>query len=290
MDPNLPVPYTHQAHVTIERAVTSNLAVSVGYMMNRAKALPALVNLNLPPPIADASGRNIYNLSQRTAEMPDPRILINNQFQAIAYSSYDALVVSVKQRLSRGLQFNASYTLAKAKDLVPDPIFDNPSTADQRNPRQDWGSSLQDERHRFVFNGVYITPSGTGLIGRIFGDIAISPIVTIGSPFFGNIVVGGDTNGDGVQNDRPMGVGRDTYAQDSNSQVDLRLSKAVKLHGRHEIQVLVDAFNIFNTVNFTSYNMTWGSGAYPSTPVSTFGQPTGAGAMRILQLGIRYRF
>ncbi len=290
MDPNLPVPYTHQAHVTVEHAITRDLAVSVGYMMNRAKALPALVNLNLPPPIADASGRNIYNLSQRTAELPDPRILINNQFQALAYSNYDALVITVKQRLSRGLQFNASYTLSKAKDLVPDPIFDNPSTMDQRNPGADWGSSLQDERHRFVFNGVFITPSWTGVVGRIFGDIAISPIVTIGSPFFGNIVVGGDTNGDAVQNDRPIGAGRNTYALDSNSQVDLRLSKAVRFGGRHEIQVLVDAFNVFNTVNFTGNNLTWGSGAYPGSPVSTFGQPTAAGAMRIVQLGIRYRF
>ncbi len=290
MDPNLPVPYTHQAHITLEHAVTKDLAVSVGYMMNRAKALPALVNLNLPTPIVDASGRNIYNLSQRTAELPDPRVLINNQFQALAYSSYDALIISVKQRLSRGLQFSANYTLSRAKDLVPDPIFDNPSTADQRNPRADWGSSMQDERHRFVFNGVYITPSGTGVLGAILGDISISPIVTIGSPFFGNIVVGGDTNGDGVQNDRPIGVGRDTYKLDSNSQVDLRISKSVKLHGRSEIQVMVDAFNIFNTVNFSSYNMTWGSGAYPSSPVSTFGQPTGAGAMRIVQLGARFRF
>jgi hypothetical protein len=290
MDPNLPVPYTHQAHLTVEHAVTKDLAVSVGYMMNRAKALPALVNLNLPTPIPDASGRNIYNLSQRTAELPDPRILINNQFQAIAYSSYDALIISVKQRLSRGLQFSAHYTLSKAKDLVPDPIFDNPSTADQKNPRADWGSSMQDERHRFVFNGVFVTPSWRGVLGAILGDVAISPIVTIGSPFFGNIVVGGDTNGDGVQNDRPIGVGRDTYALDSNSQVDLRISKSVKLHGRSEIQVMVDAFNIFNTVNLSSYNMTWGSGAYPSTPVSTFGQPTGAGAMRIVQLGARFRF
>lgn len=290
MDPNLPVPYTHQAHVTLEHAVTRDLAVSVGYMMNRAKALPALVNLNLPPPTVDASGRNIYNLSQRTSELPDKRILINNEFQPLAYSSYDALILTVKQRFNRGIQFSASYTLSKAKDLVPDPIFDNPSTSDQLNPAQDWGSSMQDERHRFVFNGVFMTPSGTGLLGRVLGDISFSPIVTIGSPFFGNIVVGGDTNGDGVQNDRPIGAGRNTYALDSNSQVDLRISKSVKLHGRNEIQVLVDGFNIFNTVNFSSYNMTWGSGAYPSTPVATFGQPTGAGALRIVQVGVRYRF
>ena len=54
------------------------------------------------------------------------------------------------------------------------------------------------------------------------------------------------------------------------------------------VQLIVDAFNIFNTVNFTSYNTVWG--AYPGAPNSTFGTPTVADDPRIIQFGIRYTF
>jgi len=41
---------------------------------------------------------------------------------------------------------------------------------------------------------------------------------------------------------------------------------------------------------FRGQNLGFPPGALPNTPVATFGQPTGASALRIVQVGVRYRF
>jgi hypothetical protein len=56
------------------------------------------------------------------------------------------------------------------------------------------------------------------------------------------------------------------------------------------VQLIVDGFNIFNTVNFTSYNTVWGAAAYPDAPNASFGSPTVADDPRIIQFGVRYTF
>jgi hypothetical protein len=118
----------------------------------------------------------------------------------------------------------------------------------------------------------------------------VAPIVSLGSPFFNNITTGTDSNGDGVLNDRPIGAGRNTYEGDTISSVDLRITRAFSLGGTRKLQVIADAFNIFNTVNFTTYNTVWGAGAYPDAPNAAFGSPTLADDPRIIQFGIRYTF
>jgi hypothetical protein len=45
-----------------------------------------------------------------------------------------------------------------------------------------------------------------------------------------------------------------------------------------------------NRVNDLTRNTTWGSGAYPSNPVATFGQVTAVGDPRTFQLGVRLTF
>jgi hypothetical protein len=72
-------------------------------------------------------------------------------------SSYNALWVSATQRLSRGLQINASYTLSKSLD------YNSFSTQgivvqDSNNLRGDRGLSDFDARHRFVASAIYELP------------------------------------------------------------------------------------------------------------------------------------
>ena len=200
-------------------------------------------------------------------------------------------MVEFKQRFNERMQFNASWTFSHAIDYIPDAIFDVPYASDQNNLEADRGNSLQDQRHKVSFSGVFVTPpAASGGLWRILGDINVAPIVSLASPFFYNITTGTDTNGDGVINDRPLGVGRNTYEGDTVRRVDLRISRGFRLGSERTVQIIAEAFNLFNTVNFTNFNTVWGTGAYPDTPVATFGRSTQADDPRIIQFGIRYAF
>jgi hypothetical protein len=286
-DPNLPMAHSHHGHLTVDRELARDMAVSAGYVFTRHVDQPGLHNINLPPPIK-VDGRPTYNISARTSALPDSRVFINNRVESIDRSVYHALIVTLRHRFNTRLLFNASYTLSHAVDYITDP-FDTPFLSDQNNPRGDRSNSALNEPQRFVFSGVFVLPRSNRWIGRILGDVTVAPIITRGSGLFYNITTGTDSNGDGVINDRPLGVRRNSFTGDGVATVDLRIAKTVHL-GRHQLQLLVDGFNVLNTTNFTDYNTVWGSGSYPDHPRATFGRPTQAGDPRILQVGARYSF
>jgi hypothetical protein len=72
--------------------------------------------------------------------------------------------------------------------------------------------------------------------------------------------------------------------------VDLRIQKRLPLIGRAWLDAHLEVFNLFNRANFTQVNRTFGPRAYPSEPLSTFGQFTEAGPPRQLQLATRFSF
>jgi hypothetical protein len=49
-------------------------------------------------------------------------------------------------------------------------------------------------------------------------------------------------------------------------------------------------FNLTNRVNNLTRNTNFGSGSYPTNPVSTYNQITAVGDPRILQVGVRLIF
>src|SRR5262249_18595773 len=104
-----------------------------------------------------------------------------------------------------------------------------------------------------------------------------------GVPF--NITTGRDDNHDTVANDRPPGVGRNTGKGPGLANVDVRLSKRFGLRPGERLpdaEVYVDAFNVFNHVNFRNFIGTL------SSPF--FGRANAADLPRHLQLGVRFRF
>jgi len=84
--------------------------------------------------------------------------------------------------------------------------------------------------------------------------------------------------------DRNAGVGSDFFS------LSARLSRSFRLATRLEIEALVEGFNLTNHVNVVTRNTTFGTGAYPSDPLPTFGQVTAVGEPRSFQFGARVRF
>jgi hypothetical protein len=176
-----------------------------------------------------------------------------------------------------------NYTLSRSIDDTSG-VFDLP--ADNRNLASERGRSDFDRRHRFTTMGVYEW-RGAGLrLGTVATFLS-------GAPY--DITTGSDDNGDLVANDRPPGVTRNTGQGPGFAQVDLRLTKVFralrppsadpesrKREYRDNLELTLDAFNVFNRTNLASYV------GVISSPY--FGRANAASRPRTLQACLRYRF
>ena len=109
-------------------------------------------------------------------------------------SVYHGLTANLRKRFSSHYEFTASYTWSHAIDDSTD-LQSTTTPQDSFYPGQDRSTSLFDERHRFVFNGVYQSGKrGPGFAGKLFSDWTVAPLIELGSgrPF--NIITGNDDN------------------------------------------------------------------------------------------------
>ncbi|CAM2007784.1 TonB-dependent receptor [Acanthopleuribacter pedis] len=132
--------------------------------------------------------------------------------------------------------------------------------------------AVTDERHRVSVNLGFDLPWNMQFSG--WGTYAT------GTPY--DIIVGTDENGDGfVNNDYPEGAGRNSGRRDDSKVLNLRLSKKVDLR-QFGFQVYVDAFNVFDWKNYTSYLSNMQS--------ENFGRPNAAADPRQIQVGGTFSF
>jgi hypothetical protein len=127
-------------------------------------------------------------------------------------SVYHALTANLRKRFGQHYEFLASYTWAHVIDDSTDlesPLEpqDNYTLAGERS------NSIFDQRHRFVFSGVYQTGklAGSGFVGKFLSGWTLAPIIEAvsGRPF--NIISGTDTNFDfSTPTDRPIIVPANT--------------------------------------------------------------------------------
>src|SRR2546425_8845889 len=127
-------------------------------------------------------------------------------------SVYHALTTNLRKRFGQHYEFLASYTWSHVIDDSTDlesPLErqDNYTLAGERS------NSIFDQRHRFVFSGVYQTGKlgGTGFVEKFLSGWTLAPIIEAvsGRPF--NIISGTDTNFDfSTPTDRPTIVPANT--------------------------------------------------------------------------------
>jgi hypothetical protein len=72
--------------------------------------------------------------------------------------------------------------------------------------------------------------------------------------------------------------------------LNLRLSRTFALSERMRLQALAEMFNTLNHVNVVTLNGVFGTGAYPTNPLPTFGQITAVNDPRTAQFGLRLSF
>lgn len=101
-----------------------------------------------------------------------------------------------------------------------------------------------------------------------------------------NVQLGTDRNNDTNNNDRPVGVGRNSARGFDYASLDLRVTRALGSARRH-VDLMIEAFNVFNRANYLVPNNTFGSA---TAPVASFGQATAVNDPRQLQVGFRLAF
>jgi len=112
-------------------------------------------------------------------------------------SVYHGFSANLRKRFSSHYEFLTSYTWAHAIDDSTD-LQSTLTPQDSFFPGLDRSNSTFDQRHRFVFSGVYQTGriGGTGFAGKFLSDWTFAPLIEFasGRPF--NIITG---NGDNLQ-------------------------------------------------------------------------------------------
>ena len=164
-------------------------------------------------------------------------------------------------------------------------------TLDDAWNAQDWDTF--DQRHKLVLAGVFESPWRGALSG-----FQLSPIIRYNSAHPFNLLAGTNVNNDRHSTtDRPPGAGRNTGIGPNYFDVDVRLARRFKLTEKVSLQVIAEAFNLFNRTNFASVNNVVGviappfdlhgnSALSPSQPLGF----TSAFPKRQMQLGVRLSF
>jgi hypothetical protein len=318
MSPTLQNPQIHQADFIFEREIAKNTVVSVSYVMGLGRELPQWWDTNLKPstvnaPLTFADGP----LAGQTFQIPvysyGPRpITALGQVKTLysnVNSTYNAMVVQFNRRMTKGIQFQNSYTWAHAIDNGQNSTTSGSSGTgfDPANPGLDRGNSNFDIRHKFVSSVIWqpqFFSNGGGIAHAALSNWTLSPIVTIASGvpyteyvsgYLTNTLVGMNGSGGAA---RLAGIlPRNNWHMRGISNVDMRLSRKFKVTEKQNVEFLAEAFNLFNREQFTQVNnrmYSINSAGTTATYDPTFGTYSQAGATlyreRQVQFAVRYSF
>jgi len=142
---------------TIRRGLAGNLASSIALNNTR---MGRLITANLVPFTTLSDGTKVSNFFVvNPLAAAGGSYLVTND----GHSTYNALQIELRRRLSKGLLIDGSYTFAKSLSNMfanSSSVFSQPTTL--RNLDYDKGPSPFDLRQAFKINGIYELPIGPG--------------------------------------------------------------------------------------------------------------------------------
>ncbi|HEU4710409.1 MAG TPA: TonB-dependent receptor [Pyrinomonadaceae bacterium] len=309
VDPNFDNAYVQTWNLNIQREVAKDLAVSIGYFGTKGTHLRISRNINQP-----INGvRPFTNVSLSSPIRPGAPLNNIVQIEGTGNSSYNAMWLTATKRLSRGFQFNASYTFSKSIDynsLNSQGVV----IQDSYNLRDSRGLSDFDARHRFVISGIYELPfrgnllkegwqlstivqsqtgnpvnivvnnaAFTGTLNTVRPDVT-GPIAILGTPnrWF-------DTSPFVVPVNRFGNLGRNVVIGPGFNNTDFSVIKRTKLSESQLIEFRWEVFDLFNHANFGQPGRVVGSTNFGQITNTRFA--TGdSGSSRQMQFALKYNF
>jgi hypothetical protein len=308
---NFANPRSQQWNFNVEKQFGGSYSITLGYLGVKGVHLPRTRDINLSPAVATSApiqGGGSFVYYRHPTARPNPNYGRIWLADSGSDSTYHGAFVQLTKRFSHNFLAQTSYTWSHAIDDNPDATAVVFGTDDaklvQNNllPNLDRGNANADIRHRFVFSGVwdinYVPKSANVVLRAVANGWQLSTLATLqsGRPYNSTIGQVSDINNDGnLRDDRTPGEGRNALRGPNFLTDDVRLSRYFPLHSeRFRLQLIGEAFNLTNRVNFTSlrttqYNFT----GTTFVPVPTFLTPAPGSATsdpRILQLAAKIFF
>ncbi len=291
-NPHYHNPEVDEADFSIERNIGWNTVFSISYMGSFGHMLPQLTDDNLVPgtnsgtaaaPNCAGAGSSLTYFVQGGGPLsgptfttpfyacrPNPNYAQMDDLFGVS-SNYNALVVEVKHRLSHSLQFDANYTWAHALDANNNndtTTFTSGSSAfgsiEPNNIGQMYGNSNLDVPERVVVSMVANSPwHAKGPVGTFVNGWEMAPIFTaqtnlpwsayISGTGPGSLSNGGYYNGAFGDDNIPI---RNNFRAAPTEDLDLHISKTIRIKEKIDLQLFAEAFNLFN-----HYNVQGGTGS-----------------------------
>ena len=306
LDPRLEMPYTRQASIGWSHQLTQSSMVSVDYVNNQGRDLNTRPRLNVR--LTDGGPRRLAFLGLQ------PNALGTRAASSYGKSEYQAMIVGYKRRMNRGIDFTASYSLAKGKSTIGTAVDElnanllQDATLLYDDPRVYGPTSRTDARHSGTISGVF----------QLKGGFLLSPIFIFRSALPVAITEGIDLNRNSENNDIPVkayafdGLNSDGSAKfkeigecktwncgrgAKRTQFNLRGSKRFTLHGTMAVEAIAEVFNLFNAKNPNTFTATRLVGSLDNNaPNPNFLKPQEFSGdfqnpeQRVGQIGFRFSF
>ena len=259
LDPRTRIPYALQYSIGVERQVTAKSIFSAVYIGNRG--IHSFRSIDANAPLAGSFVR------------PNPSFGQVREMQSDGYLKGNALELTFRGKLNKYFSGQIQYTLSRTDNNTSGITF---FPANSYDAAADWGRSDNDRLHKFDLLASS-QPTKYFTLGVALSLYSGKPV---------NITTGGDDNHDGILNDRPAGVARNTMAGPGTIDLDLNLSHDFPLSKKNNeakvISLSLNSFNVLNHPNYVTYIGT------VSSPL--FGQPVAAQPPRRMQLDVQFKF
>lgn len=284
-DPNFHNAYQHQANLQVQQDLGHNYQLTVGYQFAGMKHGLYYTDTNLTQTgntLAD--GRPIF---AGTANRPNPNFGAINLIRTGANTNFNGGFLTLQKRISHGLEFTVNYMYSHA---LADNIGEGGSVSDPTNLRRDYGNADNDTRHNLVIQGIY-QPSINAHSWHWLNGFELSSMTFINSGYPINPIAGTDLNQDGVINDRPLYVSRNSLRGFGLSQVDAQIKRYFNFGERFHVAAFAQAENLLNTNNLNCNTTTGCTGAVINTVnASNFLTEQSARTSRNMQFGMSLKF
>ena len=261
LDSHARIPYSIQYSIGVERQVTAKSTASAVYIGNRGMDSFRSIDANAPLLL----GGNYVR--------PDPTLGQDRQIQSEGYLKGNALELTFRGKPSKYFAGQVQYTLSRTYNNTSGITF---FPANSYDAAADWGRSDNDRLHKFDLLASS-QPTHYFTFGAALSLYAGKPVT---------ITTGADNNHDGIINDRPLGVARNTMPGPGLINLDLNLSHDFALSKKKkESKVLAVTLNSFNVLNHPNYVTYVGTITSP-----LFGLPVAAQPPRRMQLDLQFKF
>ena len=284
---NVDLPASQQFSIGAERSI-GNATVQASYMRQDGWRQLRSTNVNAPDEHGARPEEGVGTVAEiaSTGKLRANRLYLTGNYR-------------IPQKRA---MFAVNYVWSDSKNSADNALS---LPADSRNPDAEWGPSAQDIRHR-IFT-MFNFPLPKGARGNIMSQ------AQSGLPF--TITTGRDDNRDGVTNDRPAGIGRNTERGTWRWDLNARVSRGFGFGGqrteasgggatiqrragdgegapmmmmmersndRFRVDFYVQGYNLLNHVNYVNFS---GNRLSPF-----FGLPTSAGPARRVEVGMQFAF